>query len=295
MNLSSPNISIPVDVSNPGQFFACCGLLELAHRLWPGAEGHFSKKERIKERKFVIASKDHAVSLKYLLDEFINCPLGGLTTEERDERKKLEKEKKRQQLNPEKEIRRKELGKKAREGSINIGLPFSLELNWWMTDGDTVVKTWAGQQEIHKISRAAQEEIKKIKNIEDMFDFSSILSSPPEYGKSNKNVEPFYFDSRRFSHALDTGFSLDVQKFKTYAHPAVELFCLIGLQRFRPKIATKKWYFEYVSWYQPLPPIVACSIANGAIKIDNGSTYQFRLNFRDDQKRYRAFSFAIPK
>ncbi len=24
--------------TNPGQFFACCGLLELADRLWPGAE-----------------------------------------------------------------------------------------------------------------------------------------------------------------------------------------------------------------------------------------------------------------
>jgi CRISPR-associated protein Csb3 len=36
-----PNITIPVDLTNPGQFFACCGLLELADRLWPGAEGWF--------------------------------------------------------------------------------------------------------------------------------------------------------------------------------------------------------------------------------------------------------------
>ncbi len=34
-------IHIKVDVTNPGQFFACCGLLELADRLWPGAEGWF--------------------------------------------------------------------------------------------------------------------------------------------------------------------------------------------------------------------------------------------------------------
>ncbi len=27
-------LSIPVDLLNPGQFFACCGLLELAHRKW---------------------------------------------------------------------------------------------------------------------------------------------------------------------------------------------------------------------------------------------------------------------
>lgn len=35
------NINVNVDVTNPGQFFACCGLLELADRLWPGAEGWF--------------------------------------------------------------------------------------------------------------------------------------------------------------------------------------------------------------------------------------------------------------
>jgi len=39
--MSKPNIKIPIDLTNPGQFFACCGLLELADRLWPGAEGWF--------------------------------------------------------------------------------------------------------------------------------------------------------------------------------------------------------------------------------------------------------------
>src|SRR5262249_37252967 len=36
------SIRINVDPTNPGQFFACCGLLDLADRLWPGAEGWFS-------------------------------------------------------------------------------------------------------------------------------------------------------------------------------------------------------------------------------------------------------------
>jgi CRISPR-associated protein Csx14 len=38
MSNHTPNIRIPVDLTNPGQFFACCGLLELADRLWPGAD-----------------------------------------------------------------------------------------------------------------------------------------------------------------------------------------------------------------------------------------------------------------
>lgn len=41
MNTPEATIRVNVDVQNPGQFFACCGLLELADRLWPGAEGWF--------------------------------------------------------------------------------------------------------------------------------------------------------------------------------------------------------------------------------------------------------------
>jgi len=41
MSNPEPSIRVKVDVTNPGQFFACCGLLELADRLWPGAEGWF--------------------------------------------------------------------------------------------------------------------------------------------------------------------------------------------------------------------------------------------------------------
>ena len=38
MNTAEATIRINVDPTNPGQFFACCGLLEFADRLWPGAE-----------------------------------------------------------------------------------------------------------------------------------------------------------------------------------------------------------------------------------------------------------------
>src|SRR6266446_8889478 len=36
-------IRVRVDPTNPGEFFACCGLLELSERLWDGAEGWFSR------------------------------------------------------------------------------------------------------------------------------------------------------------------------------------------------------------------------------------------------------------
>jgi CRISPR-associated protein Csx14 len=36
-------IQLRLQPTNPGQFFACCGLLELADRLWNGAEGSFTE------------------------------------------------------------------------------------------------------------------------------------------------------------------------------------------------------------------------------------------------------------
>ena len=57
------NITIPVDLTNPGQFFACCGLLELADRLWPRAEGWFEK------RGFCIHTVDRTRTLSELLSE----------------------------------------------------------------------------------------------------------------------------------------------------------------------------------------------------------------------------------
>jgi CRISPR-associated protein Csx14 len=42
MSIPEASIRVNVDPTNPGQFFACCGLLELADRLWPGAEGWFA-------------------------------------------------------------------------------------------------------------------------------------------------------------------------------------------------------------------------------------------------------------
>ena len=58
-----PNIQIPVDLTNPGQFFACCGLLELADRLCPGAQGWFEK------HQFCIQTLDQSKSLSELIGE----------------------------------------------------------------------------------------------------------------------------------------------------------------------------------------------------------------------------------
>jgi CRISPR-associated protein Csb3 len=292
--------SVNVDVKNPGQFFACCGLFELSHRLWPQAEGSFSNDGKA----FTILSPiDKSATFEQLRDAILQSDIAGLTHQEREEREALELEKKQlkkqgKELSVEKETRRKELGTMARAGSILLGSPFNLLLNWWQTSEDDVKtpKTWAGLQEIHKVARAAQDAIGNIADLTGLFNHSCLLVMPNEYRKNaideKKTVEPFYFDSRRFAHALDVGFSLDVQGAETAAYPAVELLALIGLQRFRPSLSDEKWWFEYATWARPINAPLGAAVVSGAVPLQPGQRYRFRLFFRDDQKRYKAFSYA---
>ena len=294
MNRPASSFTVDVDLTNPGQFFACCGLLELAHRLWSDTEVWFDTASG----NFAIAANGASAGMERIFCALGHCDISGLTEEERRQRDALEKKyrplrKQKKSLPPEEEAQRKKLGENAREGVLRIGDPFKLLLNWWRSGDEETPKTWAGKQEIHKVARAAQEALCEITNFQKAFDYACVLRLPQEYRKNSsprKKVEPFYFDARRFTHALDTGWSLDVQSTETVAHPAVELLCLVGLQRFRPSFADK--HFSYRTWSYPLAAPLAAAIVGGAIPISGCQYYRFRMRFRDDQKRYKAFDFA---
>jgi CRISPR-associated protein Csb3 len=58
-------IRFPADLTNPGQFFGCCGVFELAQRLWPTATAHFESSN------FVVSHGD----LKDLVTKTAQAPL----------------------------------------------------------------------------------------------------------------------------------------------------------------------------------------------------------------------------
>src|SRR5271163_2625185 len=64
------SIQIAVDPTNPGQFFACCGLLELADRLWPGAEGWFESIDQ-----FMLQTAGHETTIGPLCQQIVDCEL----------------------------------------------------------------------------------------------------------------------------------------------------------------------------------------------------------------------------
>ena len=123
MTTPTPDITLAVDLRNPGQFFACCGVLELASRLWPGSEGWFGRQESRAE--FHVATYSGH-----------NDPVGEIVGRlcETEELVALAEDHEAQQAD------RKPV----------VIVPFGLRLDWWLDSyrgGDkSELKVWAGQQ-----------------------------------------------------------------------------------------------------------------------------------------------------
>ncbi len=252
MNESSPQIKIQVDPTNPGQFFACCGLLELADRLNSKAEGWFGKDKDV----FVINAE---TNLETLAQEIVRAPL--------DVRDKTDK-----------------------ASSLSFGEPFHIRMDWWKAQerGADGLKTWAGSMDGFRIAQAMQKSIPTPSGLTELFDFDDVCYNPND----GKKAEPFYFDARRGpnAHPRDVGFSPNDLGMKTIAYPAVEFLCLVGLQRARPVPLQQARHYRYHIWGTPLSPVLLPPAVMGLIS--PMQCYEFESWFRTGQKKHKAFLTA---
>lgn len=267
------SIRINVDPTNPGQFFACCGLLELADRLWGFSEAWFEAET------FCIRAEHPDASLSKLLEAARSIRLsennGASPDEDEDKEEDSEDE----------------------TGSLAIIFPTSIRLDWWE---DKSIKPWAGSMKENKIFLAMCNAIDP--QCVDPFDQGEVVFDPqlpPSPGKKQgakaKKREPFYFDARRGASALpiDVGFSTDALGISTAAHPVVEALCLIGLQRCRPKPTEKPRVFDYYAWHTPLAASIVPAAVSGLI--GSGDCYRFVNSFRTDQKKHKTYTSASRK
>jgi CRISPR-associated protein Csb3 len=149
MSYPEPNITVNVDITNPGQFFACCGLLELADRLWPGAEGWFNAvgsefhiasegelDELVNAFKIADISSSLSINQRKRLATLLSVAKSSLTTEDLDEKKQLQAA--------------------WRAERLCVSPPFSLWLDWWRDDhgNRTELKTWAAKQMVSEMVSA---------------------------------------------------------------------------------------------------------------------------------------------
>jgi hypothetical protein len=257
-----PAIRVRVDPTNPGQFFACCGLLELAERLWKGGEGWFEK-GMFYLRPFG-SGEDRTLSS--LLHEISKTPL--------------------RQIDPEDDF----------SSPMELPSPFALRIDWWKDEGTggNQLKVWAGSMRSVRIARAMLATLSRTElQNEGLFDYGAVVYDPQE---PEKKVEPFYFDARRGSNALaiDIGFMPDSLSMTTVAYPTVEFLCLVGLQRFRPIPTDMRRVFDYFTWRVPLTTEVAPLAACGLLPQASSRGYRFQIAFRTDQRKHKAFTPATP-
>lgn len=258
MSQAVPNITVSVDVTNPGQFFACCGLLELADRLWPGAEGWFGPGDD----GFSLATNG---TLEDLVKAAASAEL--IAAHPSD----------------------------PYESPVIIGVPFRrLTIDWWETNltGARDLKVWAGSMESFGIAQAMQHAMRSPDFCSpDLFDIGMVVTTAED---ARKKKEPYYFDARRApnAHSRDIGFSPNDLGMTSIAHPAVELLCLIGLQVARPTPAGKARVYDYFTWHSPLLSSLLLAASTGSLHLPGARTYRFENWFRTGQRKHKAFRRA---
>lgn len=268
----SNTIRVNLDLTNPGQFFACCGLLELADRFWDGAEGWFS------ERRFQVrAMKPIAnCTLKTLADRLRAARLTNTMSEHqlrrRQELSAMRTNERRRMSGHEEE--KKELDSLWREEPIVLHDPFNIRIDWFLdgSTGGSSFKTWAGQQSVIDIAaamkQAADEAPTEVSTGDDWLTWTT-----------DRDDLGFKLDSDLGAQAsdLDIGFSMDPLGIKRRTRPFIELFAFIGLQRFRPLPHSKENRFTYVAWTTPLAPQVGAVACCSLIPQPFAQVYDFPM------------------
>jgi len=291
MNNSETDIRISVDVTNPGQFYACCGLLELANRLWPGAEGWF---ESAGPCFFLRSTGCDAVQASELFSAIVHCELSntmssdqvgrrdelsGLLKQVRKDMKAAEGDRKKELKDEQQayEKEKKALDKLWRERPIIFGPPFNLQVDWFLDDfsGGSRFKTWAGQQSVIDITRTMSRSIEQ--GDWDQHDSTLWLRQP-----SDEDGVPFNFDSNLGPQAssVDVGYSLDALKVSVQTRPLIELAAFVGLQRFRPCPVDRENLYRYRTWHVPLTVQVASIAACTFLLLPSAIDYEFHLLYR---------------
>lgn len=284
MTIPNPTIRVDFEPTNPGQFYACCGLLELADRLWPGAEGWFE------ERTFCIVCGGH---LGDLLGGLAKAQINSSLTDQELKRLGTLLSANKLNLSPSEVEEKQRLGELWRRERLHLSDPFGLWLDWWWDEysGAKALKTWAAKQLVLDIARPLLRALGGL--TWDDEHFASCLSRTAEVAGL-----PFYFDSDNNSQNTprDTGFGLytlrNEVKTQSRTRPLLELGAFFGIQRFRPMIDAKEKRPQFALWRLPLPVSVAAIAAAGMLGASPGDLYAFRMLKRTEYMK--AFLPAQP-
>lgn len=292
-------ICIGMDPTNPGQFFACCGVMELADRLWGGAEAWFERDKStfcIRPLHVYDSGKSVDTAQREFANSLADCPFANTMTDSQLRRRMFLASMSKKTIEEDSSLKseKKLLDSLWRESPIVLAAPFNLQIDWFADDhaGGSIFKTWAGQQSVIDIAHAMRR--LSIDEERESFSLEKWLSKC-----SCSDDLPFNFDSDlgNVGGDRDVGFSFDPLKninvhIGVQIRPTIELLAFIGLQRFRPVRVALENRFRYWLWSDRLTPEVASAAACGLLEAPTWPVFEFRLFYRT--KYLKSFLPAIP-
>jgi hypothetical protein len=248
-------VCIELDPSNPGQFFACCGLFDLLARQNPEVLASFvldPKRPRFGKFRLEGIQESDVTSTLQIVKGARYCIL------------------------PVEENLRAVAPIQAKTALSLI------QLDWWLKvfqDGSTALKGWGGQVTSLKLFQDLITLIPATIPPEGLFQFARPTSSR------------FGVDPRSAWNSIDLGYSPNEQGQEADSFPVVEILSSFGLQSFRPIIG-KLRSVRYFLWTTGLPAgparLAAFAPWNGLA----GQSMLFHIEGRGQSYKY--FSFASP-
>ncbi len=247
--------SIPVDLFNPGQVFACMGFLEAAHVLLGDAEGGFDWSNETQAR-FKLRAKGNQNPFGVVLDFLSNAQLYRVAPDFYTDPS------------------RAEAGDgplctvdtfPAPEADPKV-LPLRLEWNgvrldvthWCDASSRNSFKLFAGTQRGASIARQMLHAVRELWNQGQQKLTSDPLGATVPLGGST-----FKFDARKAWTTIDAGYSPDEQGNRVHGSPVVEMLAAVGLEHARPnEFDVRK--VRYGVWMGLLPPVLARPLLGGA-------------------------------
>lgn len=236
--------SIPIDLFNPGQVFACLGLLESTGVLLGNAAGGFDWSDEPNVRFRICA--DGANNPVRTVIEFLSKAEVTALSPSQEELTTDSWDVPTRQIQAESDPF--SVPRPATPATLPARLSYqgkSVVVDYWGDDtsktGRDNAKFWAGAGGYPgaALAKDALELIKRCKGD---------LASDP-FNVSARQSSSFRFDWRRDYIALDIGFSLNAHsgdRFCTVGYPLVEILAAVGLTYSRPKRQSKLEYFYSV-------------------------------------------------
>jgi CRISPR-associated protein Csx14 len=297
--------SIPVDLFNPGEVFACLGFLEAADVLLGDAEGGFDWSDETHVRFLLRAVGDEnpfAVVLKFLAEaEIHTCAPRGYSAQPPKKKASPEDDDEEDSVTPV-NLRFSESFPN-REGD-RMALPIQLEhskhplidLGHW-ADGSrrNELKLYAGNRSAFDIARAMLRGTRKKPSKKQIVGDVKTQGIAGLWAEQHDELTAkpfdvltlmggsFNFDPRGAWTPLDAGYSPNQQKHGIAASPVVELLAAWGLEHARPdEYETRQ--VRYGAWNGFLPPVLARPALAGVSIAVPVRTFRFVLDLSGKNK-----------